>query len=111
MSNKTLTVETIRTRGQVENLTPFQIARLLNAKLAEVGAQKNGELYQVRPQMMYNYDKNGMIVKGLRGVKSYSLDEADEFIAKIVAKYTPKVESTEVEGQEAFDLEFEAEVA
>lgn len=102
MANKTLSVDKIRANGERGDLlTPYQIAKLINAKLVEVG------LDEIRPQMMYNYDKNGLIVKGQKGIKEYTLAEADEFVEKFTAKRISKnqpvevetVEDTEVEGQ------------
>lgn len=107
MANKTLSVEQIMTRGAVEGLTPYQIATLINAKLVAVG------LEAIRPQMMYNYDKNGLIngTKKSNAVRPYTIEEAVPFVEKYVAKRIVKeqnktvtvqeeeIENTECEGQ------------
>lgn len=74
------------TDRQGEGMTAFRIAAILNEILAELGIEKKGKLYQVTPQMMYNYAKNGMIVKGVKGQKRFSEDEVDAFVRRFVAK-------------------------
>jgi len=83
MANKNLTAEQIMTRGSVEGFTAYQIAKLINIRLAEAGFQ------DVRPQMIYNYDRNGMIVKGEKNVtarRTFTKDEVTAFVDKFVTK-------------------------
>jgi hypothetical protein len=78
--NKTLSIEQIRTRAAVEGITLYQIARILNDQLEKAGRTD----LTVRPQMIYNYGKNGMVVKGLKGTDGYTLEQADAFDERFV---------------------------
>jgi hypothetical protein len=83
MANKSLTVEQIMARGEIEGFTAYQIAQLINAKLTAAGFE------QIRPQMMYNYDRNGMIVKGQKDVtktRTFTMAETIEFVEKFTTK-------------------------
>jgi hypothetical protein len=107
MSNTKLTSETIITRGETEGVTAYQIATLINEKLIAAGLDK------IRPQMMYNYSRNGMIVKGQKGDMShrYTVAEAttyaETFATKRINKANQTVEAPEnqeVDGQYQIDL-------
>lgn len=67
-------------------VTLYQVAKILNAALEIFDVQKNGELYQVRPQMMYNYNRNKMILKGC--VIEGKVDKVivQDFVTKFVNK-------------------------
>lgn len=101
MANTKLTVEQIMTRGQVEGFTAYQIHSIVNAMLE---AQGRADL-KIIPQMMYNYDRNGMIVKGTKNVtktRTFTTAEVEEFTAKFVSnriKKNPiqKIETSEIE--------------
>lgn len=68
------------------SVTLYQVAKILNAALEIFDVQKNGELYQIRPQMMYNYNRNKMILKG--SVIEGKVDKAivQNFVTKFVSK-------------------------
>ena len=66
----------------VETVTPYKIATLINGTFEVLGVAK-----RIPTQMMYNYDRNGMIVKGKKGVKAYSKDEVQTYMNKYVNKY------------------------
>jgi hypothetical protein len=92
MANKNLTAEQIIARAEVEGITVYQIAKLINFKLTELGYQ------EVRPQMMYNYNKNGLI----NGTKDgeVTIEQALAFVDKFVGRrvQNPKYKiATEVE--------------
>ena len=72
------------------NLTMYKIAKALNIVLEILEIQKDGQQYQVRPQMMYNYNKNKLIVKGivLDTAEGATPEQATEFITRFVAKLT-----------------------
>jgi hypothetical protein len=95
MAAKGLTVEQIMTRGENEGWTAYGIARLINAKLTEAG------LPEIRPQMVYNMDRQGSVVKGQKNVtaeRKFTTDEATEFVNRYVtmrinkANKAPKTE-------------------
>lgn len=101
MANTTLTTEQIIARGELEGFTAYQIAKLVNVKLA--GA--NVEL--VRPQMIYNYSKNGMIAKGKKGDMSvrYTRDEVESFVEKFSSKRIAKGTKVEIKVDEGTECE------
>ena len=91
-----------------EKITAYSIAVIINERLSENGILKDGQLVQIRPQMMYSYDRNGLIVKGKKSVCHYELDEVHAFVNKYLKKYgigwileqaADEPESTECEGQ------------
>ena len=63
----------------VDVFTPYQIHNAVNSVLKALGSE-----YRVRPQMMYNYDVNGLIVKGAKGQKRYTSDEVYDFVVRFV---------------------------
>lgn len=71
-----------------EDLTLYQMAKHLNRVLAALRVTRGGEPYQVRPQMMYNYGRNGLIVKGRRTTDKVTKAQATEFITRFVKKNT-----------------------
>lgn len=104
MANIKHSVESIE--AQMTDLTPYQVYVVWQAEIVKVDSTR-----EIRPQMAYNYDRNGLIVKG-RASKGtgeagrYTFEEARAFVAKWMMKNykvnidTPvEIESTEVEGQ------------
>jgi hypothetical protein len=63
-------------------IKPYGIYTVIQTALKVMGSEK-----EIRPQMMYNYDRNGLIVKGKKGVKRYNKDEVVAFAKKYVAKH------------------------
>lgn len=89
MANTKLTSDQIIARAEAEGgLTPYQIASLINYKFEAAGRKD----LCIRPQMMYNYDRNGLIVKGVKNVVNtrntckYTVDEGTTFVDKYVSK-------------------------
>jgi len=68
-----------------ETVSPYQIHSVINTVFEVLGSERT-----VRPQMMYNYDRNGLIVKGAKGVKRYAHEEVVAFATKFVTKHTTK---------------------
>src|SRR3954468_3402119 len=66
-----------------ETVTPYRIAILINGAFEVLGSDK-----RIPTQYMYNYDRNGMIVKGKKGAKAYTVDEVRAFMTKYVNKHT-----------------------
>lgn len=62
-------------------VTPYGIHSVINNTFKILNID-----IEIRPQMMYNYDRNGMIVKGKKGVKEYSHDEVKAYAIKFVNK-------------------------
>ncbi len=65
-----------------ETITPYKVWKVTMGTLEAMGSTKT-----VPSQMMYNYDRNGLIVKGKKGVKSYNKDEVKTFVTKYVQKH------------------------
>jgi hypothetical protein len=68
--------------GADETISPYKIAKVINGTFEAVGNTK-----RIPPQMMYNYDRNGMIVKGRKGSKEYNKDEVTTYVLKYANKY------------------------
>lgn len=66
-----------------ETVTPYGVHNIVNGAFKILGSEK-----QIRPQMMYNYDKNGLIAKGKKGIKEYNKAEVTAFAIKYVTKHT-----------------------
>jgi hypothetical protein len=82
-----LTIQQIISRIENEGATAYQIATLLNVQLEAHGFKP------VRPQMIYNYDRNGMVVKGVKDVtktRRFSMTEVTEFIDRFVTNKISK---------------------
>jgi hypothetical protein len=58
--------------------SPYSIATIINAVFVEMGSDK-----QVKPQMMYNYARNGLI-NTIKGQKQYTAEDAAAFIIRYV---------------------------
>jgi len=112
MANKSLTVEQLIHRGESEGWTAYGIAKLVNAMLKAEG------LPEIRSQMVYNYDRQGMVVKGTRNVtatRTFTTEEAKRFAERYVERakarrdaateITEAVKEEQCEGQEALELE------
>lgn len=83
-----------------ESIKPTEIAKIINAVLQVAEVEKDGEVYQINPQMMYNYSAKGMIVKGSprsakgNGIEArYTSDEVRAFAIKFITKQGDKVET------------------
>jgi oligoribonuclease (3'-5' exoribonuclease) len=65
-------------RGTHEGFTAYMVATLVNAELVNRG------LEEIRPQMMYNYSKNGLIngVKNQHVERGYTMAEVVAFVEK-----------------------------
>jgi len=83
-----LTVETVLGElvqaafGTDETITPYKIATVINGVFRIMGAEK-----RIPTQMMYNYDRNGLIVKGKKGAKAYTRDEVTAYVTKYTNKH------------------------
>lgn len=68
-----------------EPITAYKIAVVINKSFEVLGIEKT-----IPTQMMYNYTKNGMIVKGKKGKASdirYTKEEVATFATKYINKY------------------------
>jgi len=74
---------TVAVFGDDPTITPYKIHTVVNGAFEALSNEK-----RIRPQMMYNYDRNGMIAKGKKGVKAYTEDEVKAFATKYVNKHT-----------------------
>lgn len=71
--------------GTETDVTAYKIAVYVNKVFTITGTEK-----QVPTQMMYNYTRNGMIVKGKKGSAKeirYTNEEAVAFVTKYTSKY------------------------
>lgn len=71
--------------GEDTTITPYKIAVIVN-KVFEA----NENTKRIPPQMMYNYDRNGLIAKGIKGAKAYNKDQVTAFVTKFTNKYLAK---------------------
>lgn len=65
----------------LDEYKPYGIAKSLNAVLADLDLK-----VQVRPQMLYNYDRQGLIVPKRPNKKTYNRQEVKSWISKYVEK-------------------------
>jgi hypothetical protein len=68
--------------GTESTITPYKIATIINKAFEVTNTEK-----RIPTQMMYNYDRNGLIVKGKKGVKAYTKDEVQTYVVKYTSKY------------------------
>lgn len=68
-----------------KEITAYAIHTVINKALEVFNSN-----IQIRPQMMYNYARNGMIVKGHKGTRTYTQDEVIAFATKFVEKRVTK---------------------
>lgn len=68
-----------------DELTMYQVAKVLNAALEVFDVQKDDKLYQVRPQMVYNYNRNKMVAKG-EVLDKATKEQTREFVVRFVGK-------------------------
>lgn len=61
--------------------TPYAVAQIINDTFVELGSDKS-----IRPQMMYNYARNGLI-NGVKGSKLYTAEEVGAFVIRYVSKH------------------------
>ena len=90
MANTTRSIDAILASDE---LTAYEVYRLWAAAVATVDVNRASEL---RPQMVYNYTRNGLIAKGKKGSGSvirYTVTEAQAWIKK----WTNKHLSTEID--------------
>jgi hypothetical protein len=104
MSNTKKSIEEIQnTEGQT--LTPYEVFRLWQHAIDTHNIDR-----ELKPQMAYNYDRNGLIVKGRSAKETkiagrYTVEEANAFVAKWLMKNykieaVVVTESDECDGQE-----------
>lgn len=65
--------------------TAYRVSVAVNLALQELNSE-----YRVRSQMMYNYDRNGMIVRGSKDRKRFTRDEVIEFVVRFVERNRSK---------------------
>ena len=84
MANTTKSIDAILASDE---LTAYEVYRLWAAAVATVDVNRASEL---RPQMVYNYTRNGLIAKGKKGSGSvirYTVTEAQAWIKKWTNKH------------------------
>lgn len=93
-----LIVDAALEQFSTDSLKPTDVAKIVNAVLQVAGVEKDGDIYQIQPQMMYNYSSKGMIVKGSkRGGKDnpiearYTRAEVKAFALKFITKQGEQV--------------------
>lgn len=76
-----VTVDRLAGEFELSEWTPYQIHNLVNSTFSELESPRT-----IRPQMMYNYRRNNLIVKG-QTTGNYSTTQVVEFVTKYVAKH------------------------
>jgi len=69
----------------VDEITPYLVHSVINAAMEALDSE-----YRVRPQMMYNYARNGLVVKGSKGAKRFTRDEVCDFVVRFVNRQIQK---------------------
>lgn len=91
MANIKKTAATIMTDANDGNVTPYEVFVVLRETLEGLNIEAATErAATLVPQMMYNYDRNGLIngvkAKETKVAGRYTLDEVNAFVAKFVKK-------------------------
>jgi len=73
----------VQTMG--DEITAYGLHSLINHTFKAFGVDR-----EIPPQMMYNYARQGMIVKGHKGTRKYTQEEAYTFVLKYTAKRITK---------------------
>lgn len=70
-------------------VTLYKVSKVLNGVLDVIDAQKDGKDYRVTSQMVYQYGRNKMVIKGrqLTGADEIRLAETLPFIKRFSAKF------------------------
>jgi hypothetical protein len=68
--------------GTDETISPYKVHKIVNGTFEVLGNTK-----RIPPQMMYNYSRNGMLVKGEKGIKELNKSQVTEFVTKFVTKH------------------------
>jgi hypothetical protein len=71
--------------GSESSITAYKIANVVNGIFKASDFEKS-----VPPQMMYNYSRNGLIVKGEKGKKQFNKTEVTEFVTRYTKKQMGK---------------------
>lgn len=89
-----------------ETYTPYGIWKVLNEIL-----KANGQA-EIRPQMMYNYARNGMIVKGSKifgtDLRPITRDEVVAFIERYCTKRNLTIKVTEPVNTDQTEIDIES---
>jgi carbohydrate-binding DOMON domain-containing protein len=87
MFNTKLNIQQIEARGDVEGYTAYQIWRILSAAITAEGLlTAKGVPAWTRPQMVYNYNRNGMVVQGQKNVDRFTRNQVEAFVTKQLTK-------------------------
>jgi len=83
MSNTKLNIQQIQARGDAEGFTAYQIWRILSNQVEIEGLlTAKGVPAWSRPQMVYNYNRNGMVVRGQKNVERFTREQVEQFVTK-----------------------------
>lgn len=98
-----MNIQKVYARGEHEGWTPYMISRIVNEALTARG------LDEIPSQMMYNYDKNGLIngTKKQNEVRGYTTAEAEAFRDRFVEMRAKKAQANPVTA-EAIQAQIEA---
>lgn len=84
--------------------TAYGIAKVLNQILRNVGKA------EIRPQMMYNYLRNGMIVKGEKifgeNLRNLTNEEVRNFLVRYMERN--KIQIMEIQNPDQLELDLES---
>lgn len=98
-----MNVQAIETIVTEDTYTPYGIWKVLNEILKANGRD------EIRPQMMYNYARNGMIVKGAKifgtDLRPITRTEVIEFILRYCTKKELQVRLSEPANQTEINIE------
>jgi hypothetical protein len=91
-----MNVQTIETYVTEDDYSAYEIAKVLNKILSDSGVERT-----IKPQMMYNYLRNGLIVKGEKifgeSLRRVTKIEVVQFIERYVAKNMIEVKTVDVD--------------
>lgn len=99
-----MNIETIETYVTNESYSMYEIAKVLNEILRDSDSNKT-----IKPQMMYNYARNGMIVKNEKifaeTLRRITRDEVISFIVRYVERNNIEIKIVNDDQLALFDIE------
>ena len=98
-----MNIQVIESYVTNESYTPYEISKVLNQILKDSGSDRT-----IRPQMMYNYARNGLIVRGEKifgeSLRRITKIEVISFIGRYVEKNKIEIKIVNNDQLELFSI-------
>jgi hypothetical protein len=98
-----MNIQTIETYVTEDDYSAYEIAKVLNKILSDSGSERT-----IKPQMMYNYARNGLIVRGEKifgeSLRRITKIEVVQFIGRYVERNNIEVKVANDDQLELFSI-------